>query len=155
MSQERFIMKNQNDQYDKLSESLNTSFEAHLPIKASSETPIISSGEDKVDKDYVTVRKNLYELIEKGKSAVDGILQVADAGDAPRAYEVVSQLLKTVSDMNKDVLHVHKEMKSIKEDNLNLTQKNTTNNTIYVGSTSELQDLINPERSTSKNIKKV
>ena len=112
-------MKNQNDQYDKLSESLNTSFEAHLPIKASSETPIISSGEDKVDKDYVTVRKNLYELIEKGKSAVDGILQVADAGDAPRAYEVVSQLLKTVSDMNKDVLHVHKEMKSIKEDNLN------------------------------------
>jgi|TARA_Y100001973_G_C5048430_1_gene256380 hypothetical protein len=148
-------MKNQNDQYDKLSESLNTSFEAHLPIKASSETPIISSGEDKVDKDYVTVRKNLYELIEKGKSAVDGILQVADAGDAPRAYEVVSQLLKTVSDMNKDVLHVHKEMKSIKEDNLNLTQKNTTNNTIYVGSTSELQDLINPERSTSKNIKKV
>ena len=57
--------------------------------------------------------------------------------------------------MNKDVLEVHDKVKKIKEDKYSLTQKNTTNNTIYVGSTSELQDLINPDRSSGKDIKKV
>ena len=136
------------DNYNKLSASLDTNFDVHMPME-------IVKEKTKIDKDYNEVRNNLYDLIQKGNIAIDGILQVADAGDSPRAYEVVSQLLKTVSDMNKDVLHVHKEMKTIKEENLKLSQKNTTNNTIYVGSTSELQDLINPDRSSSKTIKKV
>ena len=57
--------------------------------------------------------------------------------------------------MNKDVLDIHDKAKKIKEDGRSLTQKNTTNNTIYVGSTNELQDIINPKRSSGKNIKKV
>tara|TARA_R110000765_G_scaffold51524_2_gene103958 strand:- start:2346 stop:2789 length:444 start_codon:yes stop_codon:yes gene_type:complete len=143
------------DNYNKLSASLDTNFDVHMPMEIVKEKTMTSPGEGKIDKDYNEVRNNLYDLIQKGNIAIDGILQVADAGDSPRAYEVVSQLLKTVSDMNKDVLHVHKEMKTIKEENLKLSQKNTTNNTIYVGSTSELQDLINPDRSSSKTIKKV
>jgi len=143
------------DNYNKLSASLDTNFDVHMPMEIVKEKTMTSPGEGKIDKDYNEVRDNLYDLIQKGNIAIDGILQVADAGDSPRAYEVVSQLLKTVSDMNKDVLHVHKEMKTIKEENLKLSQKNTTNNTIYVGSTSELQDLINPDRSSSKTIKKV
>lgn len=141
--------------FDKLSESLNTTFNPHLPVKTEKQVVLSQSGEEKVDKDYVQIRKNLYELIDTGKDAVQSILDVAKAGDSPRAYEVVSQLLKTVADMNKDVLEVHDKVKKIKEDKYSLTQKNTTNNTIYVGSTSELQDLINPERSQGKNIKKV
>ena len=144
-----------NDKFEKLSTALNTNFDAHLPIKKESTEIVVGTAEDKIDKDYSTVRKNLYELIETGKDAVQNILDVAKAGDSPRAYEVVSQLLKTVADMNKDVLDVHDKVKKIKEDKFNLTQKNTTNNTIYVGSTSELQDLINPERSAGKDIKKV
>ena len=140
------------DNYNKLSASLDTNFDVHMPMEIVKEKTMTSPGEGKIDKDYNEVRDNLYDLIQKGNIAIDGILQV---GDSPRAYEVVSQLLKTVSDMNKDVLHVHKEMKTIKEENLKLSQKNTTNNTIYVGSTSELQDLINPDRSSSKTIKKV
>ena len=143
------------DNYNKLSVSLDTNFDVHMPIEIVKEKTMTSPGEGKIDKDYNEVRNNLYDLIQKGNIAIDGILQVADAGDSPRAYEVVSQLLKTVSDMNKDVLHVHKEMKTIKEENLKLSQKNTTNNTIYVGSTSQLQDLINPDRSSFKTIKKV
>ena len=144
-----------NNQFEKLSQSLNTNFDAHMPVKTSKEITVSQKGEDKVDPDYIQVRKNLYELIDTGKDAVANILDVAKAGDSPRAYEVVSQMLKTVADMNKDVLEVHDKVKKIKEDKYNLTQKNTTNNTIYVGSTSELQDLINPERSKGKDIKKV
>jgi len=143
------------DQFKNIDEALNSKFSPHLPIKPDQTTQIVGSGEEKVDTDYVTVRKNLYELIDTGKDAVQNILDVAKAGDSPRAYEVVAQLLKTVSEMNKDVLDVHDKVKKIKEDKYNLTQKNTTNNTIYVGSTSELQDLINPDRSKGKDIKKV
>ena len=143
------------EQFKNIDEALNSKFSPHLPVKADQTTKIVGSGEEKVDKDYVTVRKNLYDLIDTGKDAVQNILDVAKAGDSPRAYEVVAQLLKTVSEMNKDVLDVHDKVKKIKEDKYNLTQKNTTNNTIYVGSTSELQDLINPDRSKGKDIKKV
>jgi len=143
------------DQFKNISDSLNANFDAHLPVKTEKEITIKQTGEEKVDADYVQVRKNLYDLIETGKDAVANILDVAKAGDSPRAYEVVSQMLKTVSEMNKDVLEVHDKVKKIKEDKYSLTQKNTTNNTIYVGSTSELQDLINPDRSSGKDIKKV
>ncbi len=143
------------NQFKNISDSLNTNFDAHLPVKADKEITLKQSGEEKVDKDYVQVRQNLYDLIDTGKDAIQNILDVAKAGDSPRAYEVVSQMLKTVSEMNKDVLDVHDKVKKIKEDKYNLTQKNTTNNTIYVGSTSELQDLINPDRSSGKDIKKV
>ncbi len=143
------------DQFKNIDEALNSKFSPHLPIKSEQTSKIVGSGEEKVDTDYVTVRKNLYDLINTGKDAVANILDVAKAGDSPRAYEVVSQMLKTVADMNKDVLEVHDKVKKIKEDKYNLTQKNTTNNTIYVGSTSELQDLINPDRSSGKDIKKV
>jgi hypothetical protein len=142
-------------QFDPINKALQTEFKSHLPVEGKPTKIVQSNAEEKLDKDYSTVRKNLFDLIETGTVAVNGMLDVAKAGDAPRAYEVVSQLLKTVSDMNKDVLDIHDKAKKIKEDKFNLTQKNTTNNTIYVGSTSELQDMINPDRSSGKDIKKV
>ena len=141
--------------YDNIDNALDTKFESHLPIKAETKDVMLPNSEDKLDKDYATIRRNLYDLINQGNDAIQGILDVAKAGDSPRAYEVVSQLLKTVAEMNKDVLDVHDKVKKVKEDGRSLTQKNTTNNTIYVGSTNELQDLINPKRSSGKNIKKV
>ena len=87
-------------------------------------------------------------MIGTGKEAINGILKVATEGDAPRAYEVVSQLLKTVSEMNHDLIDLHKKTKEItKEEVIHNTQ-----NSIYVGSTSDLQDLINSSRSRKKII---
>ena len=149
------ILQESHMKYEKIDDALNTKFESHLPIKAETKDIMITNSEEKIEKDYSTVRKNLYNLINQGNDAIEGILDVAKAGDSPRAYEVVSQLLKTVSEMNKDVLEVHDKAKKIKEDSRSLTQKNTTNNTIYVGSTNELQDIINPKRSAGKDIKKV
>ncbi len=148
-------MQPTNHSYKPIDEALGTEFKSHLPVQAETEKVIVPTSEDKLDKDYGVVRRNLYDLIAQGNDAIQGILDVAKAGDSPRAYEVASQLLKTVSDMNKDVLDVHDKVKKIKEDGRSLTQKNTTNNTIYVGSTNELQDIINPKRSAGKDIKKV
>ena len=101
-----------------------------------------------LDTDFEYAKDNIKMLISNGSEAIEEILKVAKAGDSPRAYEVVSQLLKTVADMNKDLLELHQRAKTVKKETVNV--KNTTNNSIYVGSTSELQDLINKDRSRTK-----
>ena len=78
------------------------------------ETKIIHTPEPKkkikqvhLEKDYTDVRDNLKDIIDKGTTAIDGILSVAFEGESPRAYEVVSQLIKSVSEANKDLISLH------------------------------------------------
>lgn len=100
--------------------------------------------------DYETARRNLRELVDAGKNALDGVIAVAQEGDSPRAYEVVAQMIKTLSETNRDLLDLHDKMKGIRKAENKTTTNNTTNNAIYVGSTRELQDIINSARSTTK-----
>lgn len=130
---------------DIISDSLGIDFIGPAEIKAK---PIDDKAEKTLDKDFEYAKDNIKMLISNGSEAIEEILKVAKAGDSPRAYEVVSQLLKTVADMNKDLLDLHQKAKSVKKETVNV--KNTTNNSIYVGSTSELQDLINKDRSRNK-----
>ncbi len=83
-----------------------------------------------------------------GQDAIDGILSVAQDSDSPRAYEVAGQMIKAVADMNKDLMDLHNKMKVITKEET--TINHNTNNSIYVGSTSDLQDLINQSRSAKK-----
>lgn len=99
--------------------------------------------------DYESVRKNLQELVKTGKDALDGVLGVAQEGDSPRAYEVVALMIKTLSDSNKDLIELHARMKHIRKVESDIVT-NTTTNSIYVGSTRELQNIINSSRSTQK-----
>lgn len=108
---------------------------------------------DKTDMDFMEVRKNLKSLISTGEEAIEGILKVAQEGDSPRAYEVAATLIKTVSEINKDIIDIHQKMKSIEQ--TKVVQNNTTNNSIFVGSTSDLQDLINKARSRKKALTEV
>ncbi len=101
--------------------------------------------------DFQQVRKNLKTLVSTGEDAIQGILKVAQEGDSPRAYEVAAAMIKTVSEVNKDIIEMHHKMKQIEKPNV--IEKNTTNNSIYVGSTSDLQDLINTTRSRKKVLK--
>ena len=102
-------------------------------------------------KDYTEVRDNLKDVIDNSKVAIDGILKVASESDSPRAYEVVSQLLKTATEANKDLLDVHKQMKDLEKDE---TTKRVTNNAFFVGSTKELQDLVQ-KQLPKRNVKKI
>ena len=102
-------------------------------------------------KDYGEVRENLKEIIDNSKIAMDGILKVASESDSPRAFEVVSQLLKTATEANKELLDVHKQMKDIEKDE---TKKQVTNNAFFVGSTKELQDMI-AKQLPAKKVKKI
>ena len=102
-------------------------------------------------KDYTEVRDNLKEVIDNSKIAIDGILKVASESDSPRAFEVVSQLLKTSTEANKELLDVHKQMKDHEKDE---SVKKVTNNAFFVGSTKELQDMIQKQLPKG-NVKKI
>ena len=102
-----------------------------------------------VDKDYNKVRDNLFDLLDSSKDAIEGIMSVAMAGDQPRAYEVIAQLLKVSSDSNKDIMEIHRKMKETsKTDEV----KSVTNNAFFVGSTSDLAKMIEDQ---TKGVKKV
>lgn len=105
---------------------------------------------DQIKQDYDSARKNMKELISRGFDALDGIMRVAEAGDSPRAYEVASILMKTVSEINTDLMDIHKTTADAL--GTNKVVKNTTNNSIFVGSTRDLQNLINQSRSQLKAI---
>ena len=92
--------------------------------------------------DYAEVRDNLKNIIGTGLNAIDGILSVASEGESPRAYEVVSQLIKSVTDANKDLIGLHKQMQDLDEQGGGKTTGPVTNNSIFVGSTKELQKLV-------------
>ena len=95
---------------------------------------------DDITRDYEYTRGNLYSLIEKGQEALDSILEVAQEGQQPRAYEVVSQLLKNVGDTTDKLMDLQQKKKELtKDDNKSPT---TVNNSLFVGSTSELSKLL-------------
>jgi len=139
----------------KLSDALQIDFEPVQEVetsivqKANSNIPVTKEKMDKdLKSDYNQVRGNIKNLIATGKDAIDGILNVAIESDAPRAYEVASQMIKTVAEMNKDLIELHQKMKNITKEEIEVNS--TTNQSIYVGSTRDLQDLINQSRSAKK-----
>jgi len=91
-------------------------------------------------KDYEYTRANLYNLIEKGQEAINGILEVAQSSDHPRAYEVAGQLIKSVGDVSDKLLDLQKKMKDL--DAPVKGGPTTVNNSLFVGSTAELSKLI-------------
>ena len=92
------------------------------------------------DIDFETGRKNLYNLLDKGNEAIDGILELAKEGEHPRAYEVAGQLIKTVSEVSQNLLDLQDKLKKVKE----IPEKGPKNvtNALFVGSTTELQKML-------------
>ena len=96
---------------------------------------------DEIDNDYKYARENLQGVIEKGTDALDNLIDLAKASEHPRAFEVVSQLTKTLVDANKDLLDIQKKVKDLKKEDKKENPKNVTN-ALFVGSTAELQKMI-------------
>ena len=95
---------------------------------------------DDITRDYEYTRGNLYSIIEKGQEAIDGILELAQESDMPRAYEVAGQLIKSVSDATDKLMDLQKKLKDVNEEQSK--GPSTVNNALFVGSTAELAKLI-------------
>ena len=101
--------------------------------------------EANIEADYIYQRETFYTLVEKGSTAIDGILELAKEGEHPRGYEVAGQLIKQVAEVTEKLGDLQEKMKRLKEvpDN---APKNVTN-ALFVGSTAELQKLIKGKKS--------
>ena len=100
----------------------------------------VDSNEDDIENDYKYQRENLYNLIERGQDAIDGILDLAKEGEHPRAYEVALNGIKQVADVTDKLIDLQDKMKKLKEVP-NTAPKNVTN-ALFVGSTAELQKML-------------
>ena len=130
---------------DKLNEVLGIAEEPNELEVIQKETKDLVMPEDKdPDIDFETGRKNLYNLIDKGNEAIDGILDLAKEGEHPRAYEVAGQLIKTVSEVSQNLLDLQDKLKKVKEIP-NTGPKNVTN-ALFVGSTTELQKMLKEKK---------
>ena len=110
-------------------------------------TPKKTDDEDS-DTDFQYTRENLYNIIERGSDAMEGLLEIARETEHPRAYEVVGQLIDKLTNANKELIGLHKTMQTVKEDLI----KSPTNvtNALFVGSTADLQKLLKQNKETKK-----
>ena len=111
----------------------------------------LSNITDDVTKDYEYTRGNLYSIIEKGQEAINGILELAQESEMPRAYEVAGQLIKSVSDATDKLMDLQKKLKDVNEEVASKGPSNVTN-ALFVGSTADLSKLIKAQ-SDSKDKK--
>ena len=127
---------------DKLNEVLDIANDVSVE-EVKKTLPVVPEDKDP-DIDFETGRKNLYNLLDKGNEAIDGILELAKEGEHPRAYEVAGQLIKTVSEVSQNLLDLQDKLKKVKEVP-DKGPKNVTN-ALFVGSTTELQKMLKEKK---------
>ena len=93
-----------------------------------------------VEDDYDYARRNLRDLIDSGMGDLDRVMEIARQSESPRAFEVATNLLKTLTDTNKDLLELAKKKKDLTQEKEKA--QTVTNNALFVGSTADLQKLI-------------
>jgi len=138
------------DKYEKLNETFDVE-----PIEVKKEKNEIEkriekyeNSQEDIRKDYEYTRGNLYSIIEKGQEAINGILELAQESEMPRAYEVAGQLIKNVSDATDKLMDLQKKLKDVNKEEES-KGPTTVNNALFVGSTADLQKML---KNVSKDI---
>ena len=137
--------------FDGLNDAFNVDGEIVSIEKETVEEKIetLASTVDDIKKDYEYARGNLYSLVEKGQEAINGILELAQESEMPRAYEVAGQLIKNTSEIAEKLLSLHKIKKDVEEEKTK--GPTTVNNALFVGSTAELAKLLK-QQTQDENI---
>ena len=126
-----------NDAFDVEAKEVSTEIE----VKKEKKTVPVKVEKDDISRDYEYTRGNLYSIIEKGQEAIDGILELAQDSEMPRAYEVAGQLIKSVSDATDKLMDLQKKLKDVNKEE-EAKGPSTVNNALFVGSTSELSKIL-------------
>ena len=150
-------LRDNNSMSDKF-QNLNQAFNVNGEV-VSKEIEKIDSGDENihlkssfsdVKKDYEYTRGNLYSLIEKGQEAINGVLELAQESEMPRAYEVAGALIKNVADATDKLMDLQKKLKDVEEEK-QFKGPSTVNNALFVGSTSELAKFLKNQNGEEIN----
>jgi len=127
--------------FDDLNNTFNTDDDLIQPEVIEKKVEKIKETVDHVKKDYDYTRGNLYSIIEKGQEAINGILELAQESEMPRAYEVAGQLIKNVADATDKLMDLQKKLKDVEEEK-QAKGPSTVNNALFVGSTADLAKML-------------
>jgi hypothetical protein len=110
------------------------------PTPAVEQTPPLTEDQEDQKSDYLLARKTFRELIHKGNDAIEGIADLAQQSESPRAYEVMATLMKTVADTTKDLFDLQKRKKDLAGGNEKKLDETaiTIDKAVFVGTTAEL-----------------
>jgi len=138
-----------NKNFSNLDDTFNVS---ETSIEVSSKTEIVQPDTTKNDttSDYEYTRAQYYSILSKGQEALDCALEVAQNSDHPRAYEVVGQLLKHNADIADKLIDLQKKMKELNKEEVAKGPTTITNNSLFVGSTAELQKLLKSQKQNNE-----
>ena len=131
----------------KLDDTLSETFKTEAveiipqPFKKGEGNANITDSKTKIDNDFNTSRSNLHNLLERGEEALIHALEIAKQSEHPRAFEVVGNMIKQLADVNQQLMDLHNQQKKIEEP-ISSNTKQVTNNSIFVGSTAELNKII-------------
>jgi len=108
------------------------------------------------DNDFEYSRQIYHDLLAKGSEALEDMMEVARATEHPRAFEVLSGMMKNMGDINGSLMDLHKKKKDFHKEDKPKELPNQTTNNVFVGSTSDLQRMlindmkdVTPDDSTS------
>ena len=132
---------NMTKKYDDLNDAFDVNNDIVQPEVVEKKIDKIKAVADDIKKDYDYTRGNLYSIIEKGQEALNGVLELAQESEQPRAYEVAGQLIKSVSDATDKLMDLQKKLKDVEEDKV-VKGPSTVNNALFVGSTAELAKML-------------
>ena len=129
------------NKFDTLNDEFNVAGDIVQPEVLDKKIEKVKEASDDIKKDYDYTRGNLYSIIEKGQEAINGILELAQESEMPRAYEVAGQLIKNVADATDKLMDLQKKLKDVEEEKQSRGPSNVTN-ALFVGSTAELAKLL-------------
>jgi predicted house-cleaning noncanonical NTP pyrophosphatase (MazG superfamily) len=109
--------------------------------------PAVINGDGEENTDFQYARENMYDIIEKGRDAMEELLEIAKAEESPRAFEVFGQLLKNMSDSQEKLMELHQKKQKLENDGerQEVTRAQNVTNAMFIGSTAELLKLVKKE----------
>ena len=115
------------------------------------DAPVVNNN-DNENNDFQYARENLYHIIERGRDAMDELLEIAKAEESPRAFEVFGQLLKNMTDSQEKLMELHQKKQKLENDGerQEVTKAQNVTNALFVGSTAELLKLVKKETKVNK-----
>ncbi len=142
------VISDMKNKFDSLNDEFNVDDDIVQTEVVKSKIENIKKTSDDIKKDYDYTRGNLYSIIEKGQEAINGILEIAQESEMPRAYEVAGQLIKNVADATDKLMELQKKLKDVEEE----SQKgpSTVNNALFVGSTADLAKMLKGMNDSDK-----
>ena len=116
-------------------------------INAVENVPTVIDSNENKDNDFQYARENLYDIIEKGRDAMEELLEIAKAEESPRAFEVFGQLLKNMTDTQQTLMELHQKKQKLENDGdrQEVSRAQNVTNALFVGSTAELLKLVKKE----------